>query len=118
MLNVSQSVVDEFARQKTASFDERAFAFISEQFPDVLAARGPDGLRRSIVAGQNRATLSGCVSEREVMLFLVLQAILGDHFDADPSLAHLTEPLRQPDLSGEARLEGVLARIDAQAGRG
>jgi hypothetical protein len=118
MLKISESVFDKFTLEWTSSFDERAFAFLSDQFPDLLATRGYDGMRRLIIAGHNRASISDCVSEREVMLFLVLQIILGDHFDADPSLSHITAPLRQFDLSGETRLTYVLERLGTQAGQG
>lgn len=111
MLAISDQVYQSFARKADADFDRRAFDFLSRQFPELHAVRGNDGLHRFVIAGSNRATLSGCRSEQEIMLFLSLQAMFGDDFDHEPRYADSTAPLYGNEGSMQSRLELTLDRM-------
>ena len=111
MLVISDRALDVFSRQAESNFDRKAYSFLAEQFPDLLAVRGQDGLQLFVVAGQNRASLAGCRSEQEIMLFISLQAMFGEDFDIVPHLAGATAPLHEHATPLSARLDEVYSRL-------
>ena len=119
MLVISCRTFEVYAHQAASDFDRRAFNFLSNHFPELLAVRGNDGLERFVVAGQNRAGLVGCRSEREVILFLTLQAMFGENFDVAPEYAWGTSPLHDTGSSIWTRLVTVYDRLTGGSdGRG
>ena len=115
MFAISEKVMAGFSGSARNNFDQRAYAFVVEHFPDVLAVRGQDGIRRLIVAGQNRAELSGCRTEQEIMTFMLLQLLLGERFDIEPGLQHAIAPLYAPEIEASVKLDEVIGRLGGAA---
>lgn len=80
---------------------------LSEHFPDHYQALGPEGVRRAIEAGIERAKQYGMVSEHDVCKFIDLQFAFGESFDSDGTYPWATKVLTDPEIRNPT------TRIDA-----
>ena len=71
---------------------------LSQHFPDHVQALDPEGVRRAIEAGIERAKKYGIISERDVCKFIDLQFAFGESFDSDGTYPWATEVLNDPTI--------------------
>lgn len=71
---------------------------LSQHFPDHVQALNPEGVRRAIEAGIERAKKYGIISERDVCKFIDLQFAFGESFDSDGTYRWATEVLKDPTI--------------------
>ena len=113
MLEISDQVVDSFAGQAHAGFEDRALRFLCDRFPDALAMSGEDGMRQAIRRGQQNALLSGFESELTMIHFMVLQHLFGSNVDVGPAYPEIRAALHDKRLDPEARMEQAM-RVAAE----
>lgn len=70
-------------------FPARAARFLQTHYPALAAQVGPQALAAFVAHGQQRATLHGFTSERDIVQYLLVMLYLGPRFDEDPALITL-----------------------------
>ncbi len=79
MMEISAQQVSAFESPLRVAFRARVRAFLESQAPQVAAKAG-EHLDARIDRGRDEAERLGCVTEQELVLFIVLALIHGDDF--------------------------------------
>lgn len=93
MFAIRSEQMEAVTRATLVGFEERALAWLAEDFPHRYRIAGPEPLRALVCSGMKRATDHGLLVERDVWVFVQLAMLLGIGFDEDPQYPWATAAL-------------------------
>jgi hypothetical protein len=97
-------------------FGTRRLRDIATRFPSRYGELGDEGTNAIIQNAVRICDQLGAHGETDVANYIDLMVWYGESFDRDPKLAFETEPLRNPILPGDARVQLTMARLGVQPG--
>jgi len=116
MLVIRSAQMRAFRDNFLQGFEKRRLEDLAQRFPTRYAELGEDGTRALIQTGIRVCEQLGAHHENDVANFIDLLVFYGESFDRDPQFAFETEPLRNPILPGDARVQLTMARLGVEPG--
>jgi len=111
---IRKKQMDTFESDARKRFTDFMQSHLAEHFPEHSKALGPEGVRKAIEAGIERAGKYEIKSERDVCKFIDLQFAFGESFDSDGKYPWAAAVLNDPEIHDPTRrIETLVERAQA-----
>ena len=108
-MRLRKEQTEAFRQRALADFEDRGLRHLRRDLGGPAAPFGDADLRRRIREGIARAGRYGLTSEQQVMCFVDVSVLLGEHFDTDAEQAWAAEVLRSTQLLPADKANVLLA---------
>jgi hypothetical protein len=116
MLMIRDVQMHAFRDKFLQEFETRRLADIARRFPTRYRKLGEGRTRAIIQKAVKVCDRLGAHGELDVANFIDLMIWFGESFAWNPKLAFETQPLRNPVLPGDARVQLTMARLGVEPG--
>jgi hypothetical protein len=99
-------------------FEHRVYEAVAEKFPNKISELGRERALQTIRTGIRNAQSHAITGEEDVIAYVLLMFEFGPDFETSPELSWTGRLLQDPDIPADARMELLMARLDAERASG
>jgi hypothetical protein len=92
-------------------YQKRTYDFVAKEYPDELQRRGPDGMKRLIQRGVDKAQRYNVTNGPDVTALITLMIVFGDDFEVKDQ--RLLDLLTSP-LDGRVKMSSLIDEMTAR----
>ena len=99
-------------------FERRVYERVAEKFPHKVSELGREKASQTIRAGIRKAQSHAVKAEEDVIAYVLLIFEFGADFETNPQFSWMSKLLQDADIPADARMELLIARLDAERSHG